>query len=252
MTGEAEYDALAEIYDWLVPDELLEPEGAASAFEQVLDAVPPGGRVLDCAAGSGQLAVGLALRGYEVVATDVSSGMVERTRALAREREVDVQAAAVAWDDLGGLGLEPFAAVFCVGNSLTHAAGAVERRSALTAMRSQLQADGLLAVTSRNWERVRASGSGLQLPNDLVVRHGIPALVVHSWAIPDQWELPHRLDVGVVLVHDDVVTSHVGRLTCWPFTHDRLHDDFLACGLAPRMSTYAPTVERYLVIASAT
>lgn len=27
----AEYDALAEVYEWLVPDNLLEPEGAAAA-----------------------------------------------------------------------------------------------------------------------------------------------------------------------------------------------------------------------------
>lgn len=161
----AEYDALADVYEWLVPDGLLEPEAAASAFDQVLEAVQPGGRVLDCAAGSGQLAVGLALRGYEVWATDASFCMVERTRALAREREVEVHAAVGAWDDLRGLGLEPFAAVFCVGNSLTHAAGAAERRSALATMRPQLQAEGLLAVTSRNWELVRTSGSGLQLPH---------------------------------------------------------------------------------------
>jgi ubiquinone/menaquinone biosynthesis C-methylase UbiE len=71
----------------LVPDSLLEPEGAVAAFEQVLEAVPAGGRVLDCAAGSGQLAVGLALRGYKVVATDVSTGMLNRTRALARQAQ---------------------------------------------------------------------------------------------------------------------------------------------------------------------
>lgn len=248
----AEYDALAGVYEWLVPDDLLEPEGAASAFAEVLEAVRPGGRVLDCAAGSGQLAVGLALRGYEVVATDVSPHMVERTRALARERQVEVHAAVGAWDDLGGLALEPFDAVFCIGNSLTHAAGAAERRSALTAMRSQLQADGLLAVSSRNWELVRASGSGLQLPHELVVRHGIPALVVYSWTVPDQWDLPHRLDVGVGLLHGDAVTSHVGRLTCWAFTHDTLQGDLEACGLTPQTSTYTPTVERYLVVAAAT
>lgn len=248
----AEYDTLAEVYEWLVPDSLLEPEGAAAAFGWILEAVPPRGRVLDCAAGSGQLAVGLGLRGYEVVATDVSARMVERTRTLARQRKVAVHAEVSAWHDLGQLGLEPFAAVFCVGNSLTHAAGTAERRSALASMRSQLRADGVLAVTSRNWELVRASGSRLQLPSQLVVRHGIPAFVVHSWTIPDQWELPHRLDVGVALLDAEAVTPHLGRLTFWPFTHDGLQDDLRACGLTPQTSTYSPTVERYVVTATAT
>lgn len=248
----AEYEALAEVYEWLVPDGLLEPEGAAATFEQVLEAVPAGGRVLDCAAGSGQLAVGLALRGYEVVATDVSSGMVERTRALARERHVDVHAEVKAWNDLGRLGLEPFDAVFCIGNSLTHAEGAAGRRSALTSMRSQLRAEGIFAVTSRNWDLVRASGSGLHLPSDSVVRRGVPGIVVHSWSIPDRFELPHSLDVGVVLLHDGSINPHLGRLTFWPFTHEQLQVDLKACRLTPHTTTYEPTVERYLVTATAT
>lgn len=34
----AENDALAEVYEWLVPDNLLEPEGAAAALDPVLEA----------------------------------------------------------------------------------------------------------------------------------------------------------------------------------------------------------------------
>jgi hypothetical protein len=56
------YDTLAEVYDWLVPETLLEPEASAAAFETVIDRLPDGARVLDCAAGTGTLAVGLALR----------------------------------------------------------------------------------------------------------------------------------------------------------------------------------------------
>src|SRR3954471_7872923 len=83
MGGGRPYDELASVYDWLVPDDLLTPEGSAAAFSMVADELRPGARVLDCAAGTGQLAVGLALRGFDVTATDASGGMVERTRALA-------------------------------------------------------------------------------------------------------------------------------------------------------------------------
>ena len=57
------YDTLADVYDWLVPEALLSPEGSAAAFEEVLAELPAGARVLDCACGTGTLAVGLALRG---------------------------------------------------------------------------------------------------------------------------------------------------------------------------------------------
>jgi hypothetical protein len=51
------------VYDWLVPDALLTPDGSLAAFSELVDGLEPGGRVLDCAAGTGQLAVGLALAG---------------------------------------------------------------------------------------------------------------------------------------------------------------------------------------------
>lgn len=74
---------LAGVYEWLVPEPLLTPEGSAAAFADVVGTLPASARVLDCAAGIGQLAVGLALRGFEVVASDASRAMVERARELA-------------------------------------------------------------------------------------------------------------------------------------------------------------------------
>ena len=50
--------------------------------------------------GTGQLAVGLARLGLDVVATDASAGMVRRTLELADENSVPLQALRVAWDDL--------------------------------------------------------------------------------------------------------------------------------------------------------
>ena len=77
------YEGLAAVYEFLVPDELLEPAGAAAAFAALLDGLPAGARVLDCAAGTGELAVGLALRGFDVTASDASPAMIARARALA-------------------------------------------------------------------------------------------------------------------------------------------------------------------------
>jgi 2-polyprenyl-3-methyl-5-hydroxy-6-metoxy-1,4-benzoquinol methylase len=68
------YDGLADVYEWLVPDALLTPEGTVAAFGGSVS-LPRGGRVLDCACGIGQLAVGLALCGFDVVASDASPAM---------------------------------------------------------------------------------------------------------------------------------------------------------------------------------
>src|SRR3954469_24338840 len=119
------YDTLAPVYDWLVPEPLLTPQGSVEAFADVVAQLPPGARVLDCAAGTGQLAVGLALRGFDVVASDASPAMVERIRALAGEHGAALRAGVCAWEDLTPD--QPFDAVFCVGNSITHSP---DRRSA--------------------------------------------------------------------------------------------------------------------------
>src|SRR3954453_24142181 len=93
------------------------------------DQLDAGRRVLDCAGGTGQLAVGLALRGFDVTACDASPAMVDRARALARAHRVALDTAVRRWEDLDA---EPvFHAVFCVGNSLTHAR---DRRAALAGM----------------------------------------------------------------------------------------------------------------------
>ena len=238
------YDSLAAAYAWLVPDALLEPEGAAAAFASLTDTLAPGARVLDCACGTGQLAVGLALRGFTVTATDASAGMIAATRRLAAHRRVAIHAEQRAWEELQGT----FDAVLCVGNSITHAEGRERRRAALAAMARVLADGGRLAVTSRNWELVRAGGSRLEVGERLVRRGGVDGLPIHAWTIPGEWDAPHRLDVGVAFPDaDGRVESVAESLAFWPFTHEELCDDLRAAGLAVDASTYTPGGERYLV-----
>jgi len=229
------YDTLAEVYDWLTPEALLEPEGSVAAFAMVVDELSAGARVLDCACGTGTLAVGLALQGFDVAASDASPAMVERTRALATERGVAVRAAVRSWEELEG---GPYDAVLCVGNSLTHAPGRAGRRAALAGMRAVVRDSGLLAITSRNWERPQAGGE------EEVERDGRRARVRHAWHAGE----PPVVEVTVTF---DDGTAHGERLEHWPFTHDELDDDLRAAGFEPAASTWDPDVERYLVTSRA-
>jgi len=250
-TEPAPYDTLAGVYDWLVPEPLLTPEGAVDAFAAVVDTLDPGARVLDCAAGTGQLSVGLALRGHDVIASDASAAMVERTRALARAHGAEVPAVVCAWETLADQGWGgAFDAVFCVGNSIVHAGPTPRRRAALAAMAHVLRDGGLLAVTSRNWELVRAQGSGLQVADHLTERHGRSGLVIYGWTLPEHTEDPARVDVAVSLVDGGgAVTTYGERFEVWPFTSDQLAADLRACGLTPEFTTYTAEAERYLVTA---
>ncbi len=245
------YDALAEIYDWFVPEALLSPRGCADAFAAVTDDLAPGSRILDCAAGAGTLAVGLALRGLEVVATDASAAMVRRTRRLADEQRVELRALTLAWEQLDEAGFkDAFAAVFCVGNSLAHAAGREARRAALTAMAGVLRPGGVLVLTSRNWARIRARGPAVDVAERIVARGGRRGLTIHAWFLAAGWDERHELDASVAILGDDGrVERHGERLAFWPFTHEMLDEDLAAAGLRPASSTFAPGVERYRVTA---
>ena len=245
------YDTLAGVYEWLVPEPLLTPQGAARAFDSVIDTVPAGARVLDCACGTGQLAVGLALRGYDVVAADASAAMVDRTSALAADYGVAVPAVACEWEALVHQGWEgSFDAVFCVGNSITHAGPTPRRRAALSAMASILRDGGVLAVTSRNWDLVRTKGSGIQVADRLIQRDGGRALVIYGWRLPDSTDSAFYVDVAVALIADSgAVTTHHERLECWSFSHEDLDADLRAAGLTPLSSTYTDDAERYLITA---
>jgi SAM-dependent methyltransferase len=228
------YGALAEVYDFLVPEALLSPEGSAAALAMVTDELEPGSRVLDCACGTGTLAVGLALLGFDVDASDASPEMVIRTRGLAVRRGVEVPAETRRWEELRG---GPYDAVLCVGNSLTHAAGTAGRRAALSGMRGVLREGGLLALTSRTWERPQAAGE------EVVERDGRRARVRRAWHDGD----PRTLEVEVTV--DGEVYAE--RLEYWPFTHAELGEDLRATGFEVAASTWDPEVDRYLVTSRA-
>jgi len=246
---DAGYDTLAGVYDFLVPDALLTPEGSADAFAEHVDRPA---RVLDCACGTGTLAVGLALRGCEVVATDASAAMVARTKRQAAEHDTHVDASVCAWEQIPDRGWGArFDVVFCVGNSLPHAVGRDGRRTALTAMASTLRAGGRLVLTSRTWEQVRADGSRLQVAEHLVERGGRRGLPIYSWTIPEGWDEPHFFDVAVAVMGDDgAVTAPRERFAFWPFTEEELHEDLRAAGLEPEgAGVPADKAARYLVTA---
>jgi SAM-dependent methyltransferase len=229
------YGTLAEVYDFLVPEALLSPEGSAAAFDELLAELDPGARVLDCACGTGTLAVGLALRGFEVTASDASPEMVARTRALAAERGSALQTATRTWAELHG---EQFDAVLCVGNSLTHAGGRAGRRTALDGMRRVSRDGALLVITSRNWERPQAGG------DEVVERGGRRAAVRRIWHGGE----PPRLQINVAL---DDGSIYEEQLSYWPFTHGELDEDLRAAGFEPESSTWAPDAGRYVVTSRA-
>jgi SAM-dependent methyltransferase len=133
-------------------------------------------RVIDAACGTGMHAIALARRGYHLVGTDLSSGMIEQARDNAAAAEVDARFEVVGFGELaetlilsripgegGRLGAGPtappdlqFDALLCLGNSLPHLLTPDDLRAALTDFAACLHPGGLLLIQNRNFDAVLA------------------------------------------------------------------------------------------------
>lgn len=248
----AGYGALAEVYEWLISDAKATPSAFASAFDDVVTLLPPNARVLDSSCGTGQLAVGLAGLGMRVVATDASAAMVRRTAELADELGASLRTVRAAWNELPDhFDDASFHMVFCVGNSLHHAEGARARSAALESMSRLLRPGGRLVLTSRNWERVRAGGSRLDIRDRLVRRNDRDAVVAYRWEIPEHWEQEHHIEIAVArLGADGSVDVCSELLSSWPYRYEDLTLEMQGVGLTVERSTFDPQAENYMVVAT--
>lgn len=246
-----EYDALAEVYEWLISDEKLPPAEFAASFDDALSVLSPNAHILDCSCGTGQLAVGLAGLGIQVVATDASEAMVRRTAQLADEYGASVRAVQANWEELlDHFDDGTFDMVFCVGNSLHHAAGAAGRAAALESMSRLLRPGGRLVLTSRTWELVRARGSRLDIWDRLVRRNGRDAVVIYRWDIAPHWEDEHHIEIAIAQVEaTGPVLVRSELLSCWPYRHEELEGELHRVGLRTEMSTFDLEAENYKVVA---
>lgn len=246
------YEVLADVYEWLVPDEKTTPRGSAAAYADVVASAPRGGRVLDCASGTGTLAVGLAGLGFEVVAADASPQMVRRTQDLSAVHEQPLTALAASWDELPQrLPAAAFDLVFCVGNSLGHAEGEDARLAALSAMKQMLAPNGRLVLHSRNWELVRSLGTRTDVSRRVIRRHGHDAVVVYSWRLAEQWQDEHHLEISVaVLEPDGSIRTQAEVLSLWPYRHQDLLAQLQSLGLRVEEDSFHEQGDNYRVVAS--
>jgi SAM-dependent methyltransferase len=162
------YDGLAGDYHLIYADW----ESAIERQGQALDATlrarhgkRPPLRLLDCSCGIGTQSLGLAARGYEVTATDLSPQAVARCAREARIRGLEVVTAVADMRDLGSLPEGAFDIVISCDNAVPHLLGDADLEAAVTGMRARLKAGGLVAIGMRDYDQLR-----LQRPKATPVR----------------------------------------------------------------------------------
>ena len=152
------YDALAADYHLIFPDWDASMARQATALNGLVRARLGAGphQVLDCSCGIGTQAIGLAGVGHRVVGSDLSPAAVARAATEAASRGVGLP---VTVADMRALPYRAaaFDVVVCADNSLPHLLTADDVRTALVGMRRVLRDDGLLVLSVRDYDGIRAA-----------------------------------------------------------------------------------------------
>jgi glycine/sarcosine N-methyltransferase len=167
------YDSLADEYHLMFADWRQEIVHQGEALQALIrrETGTSAESVLDCACGIGTQAIGLAMRGYRVHASDFSSAAVERARREAAASGATLSFGVADFRALDVAISEFFDVVVCCDNALSHCLAEPDLPAAVTQMRGRLKPDGLLLASIRDYDRLLASGS-----LNAVVDPGLPGL----------------------------------------------------------------------------
>ena len=176
MTGAAAafYDGLAERYHLIFGAWEGAVRWQGEVLERLIRAEVGEGAmsVLDCSAGIGTQAIGLALRGHEVHATDVSSKAIERARQEAARFGVSMAFGVADFRSLHEQVEGEFDVVISCDNSLPHMPGDEDLLLAAQSIRSKLRPDGLLLASIRDYDQVLREHPRATMPSVLDAPEG--------------------------------------------------------------------------------
>ena len=150
------YDDLAGQYHLIYQDWWRSVTHQGERLASIIEAhMGPGGkRVLDCTAGIGTQALGLASVGHEVVGTDLSEQSVDRAREEAASRGLSADFR--QWDvrEISQLPGPPFDVVISADNALPHLLDLGDLRAAASGIWSKVRSGGLVLVSIRDYDQI--------------------------------------------------------------------------------------------------
>lgn len=169
MAGTARdfYDGLSDRYHLIFGDWDRAVRWQGEALDRIISEEMGAGRrsILDCSAGIGTQAIGLALRGHEVHATDLSQGAIERARAEAGRFGVPMTFGVADFRSLGEEVEGTFEVVISCDNSLPHLLTDEDLLLAAQNIRSRLRPNGLFLGSIRDYDRVLSERPNATMPS---------------------------------------------------------------------------------------
>jgi SAM-dependent methyltransferase len=215
------YDQLAPLYHLVHQDWNASVLRQGSQLAALIESEWPSGRkLLDVTCGIGTQAIGLALQGYDVTASDLSAAEIDRARleAGARGRAVPFSVADVRQAHAHhGSG---FDVVLSCDNSLPHLLTDDDLLLALEQMLACLAPGGGCIVTVRDYAQEEC-GANLVKPYGVRIEGGKRWLLFQVWDFEGE-----HYDLAFFFVEEDLssheVRSHVMRSRYYAIPIDRL------------------------------
>ena len=140
------YQQLSQYYDHLFPANpaqisLIEKYAASSA------------RILDIAAGTGNQALLLASKGYDVTAIDSSAEMISKIEEKSQDGKIPIQTLLVDMENIQTI-TSTYDVIVCIGNSLSHLTTLSKISETVKDIGKLLESDGTFIVQIVNFDRV--------------------------------------------------------------------------------------------------
>jgi glycine/sarcosine N-methyltransferase len=206
---EAFYDHLAADYDAIFVDWDASVRRQGEIIDGLIRAahgdrpasVEDRASVLDATCGIGTQAIGLALRGYTVTATDLSSVSVERAQHEAARLDASIAFGVADIRSLPASIGGPFDVALSFDNAVSHLRRPQDLSAALASLRRVLHRGGLLLVSIRDYDALIATRPSGELPR-LSGAPGARRMVAQAWEW-DQHEPIYRLHQFVAREGDD-------------------------------------------------
>jgi SAM-dependent methyltransferase len=159
------YEALADSYHLIFEDWDSAIERHTRILGDLLTSQTAGNplRILDCACGIGTQAIGLAMMGHQVVASDLSEAAVHRAQHEAQLRSLNIPFYVSDMTSLREVAESGFDVVVAVDNALPHLSSG-QLGQAATAIASKLKPNGLFMASIRDYDKLILEKPAIQKP----------------------------------------------------------------------------------------
>ena len=148
------YDSLAPQYEKLFQDWDTEIREQAQFLHRLMAqyGFKKPVRILDCACGIGTQAIGLAELGYDVTASDLSSGALAEAQARAARHAVSIRFAQADFRKLEQVFPGQFDVVLAMDNALPHMLTAEDLEAAVGSIAARVAPGGLFLASIRDYD----------------------------------------------------------------------------------------------------